>query len=267
MINTAAVLSFFTGKSLTNAIEAMALVEQSIAQGFWVKGASRSVRSVMAKANVAAKAAKKAGESGGYGFQRDRTAADPRRAFFKAYMLLAYGALDFAELTETMEVSALIETDHPAFTAFFRSYAVAMLPLAEAMAKLDATRPPPVFTEMKASPTVSRTLAGLKAEAVAVCPMTIESLQRVNNETGKSETVFVTKLLWPEGTKHNTSRYTGSCSCQACGHTIFRGDNWMPLVLTTAEGPKSLWVGRDCAKTLFGVDYSGTLEIAGGREA
>jgi hypothetical protein len=33
--------------------------------------------------------------------------------------------------------------------------------------------------------------------------------------------------------------------------------NWVPLVAQMAAGPASLWVGRDCAKKLFGADASG----------
>lgn len=265
-MNRAAILSFFSGKSLTNAIGMMDQIEASIAQGFWIKGLSRSALAVMTKANVAAKVSKKGDDHGGFAFQHDRSLPDPRRAFFNTHMILAYGTMNVSSLEQGLEGLPLIEAAHPEYTAFVRSFITAMLPLARAMAVLDATRPPPVFTEMKASPTVSRTLASLQAESAYVCPMKFDREVRVG-VNGAETTVLVCRLLWPEGIKHNTSRYTGACSCQACGHTIRRGDNWVPMVLTTAEGPKSLWVGRDCAKTLFGVDYSGTLEIAGGREA
>lgn len=39
------------------------------------------------------------------------------------------------------------------------------------------------------------------------------------------------------------------------------------LVLTTADGPKSLWVGKDCAKTLFGFEIKGDVVIEGGKPA
>jgi hypothetical protein len=134
----------------------------------------------------------------------------------------------------------------------------------------DSTRPVPTFTTMNASPTVSAELKRQGATNVEVCPMKFERIE-VRNHAGEFVGyAFVVVLLWPEGTKHHTSSYaygTGNNrQCHACGHAIKNPMNWVPLILTTEAGEKkSLWVGRDCAETLFGVRMDGDLELAPGQ--
>jgi len=82
--------------------------------------------------------------------------------------------------------------------------------------------------------------------------------QEVNGTTVR---VPVGRIIWPEGTRHGTSRYArGASHCHACGHAIGNPYNWVPLVAQTASGPASLWVGADCARNLFNVDVSGQAE-------
>ena len=82
---------------------------------------------------------------------------------------------------------------------------------------------------------------------------------------GKPFLVKIGFIAWPRGTVHNASRYAGTdrnVQCQACGHAIRNPWNWVPLLLDNDEGiPYSLWVGRDCAETLFGVRVKGDLEF------
>lgn len=52
--------------------------------------------------------------------------------------------------------------------------------------------------------------------------------------------------------------------CQACGHAIKNVFNWVPLVVDSAAGvPHAMWVGKDCAQTLFGVTVKGELRLTG----
>jgi hypothetical protein len=135
--------------------------------------------------------------------------------------------------------------------------------------RLDATRPVPTFTSIGASPTVTATLQdmGLNANhgTVRVCPMEFKKVEVVNPKTKQVEIHTVCRLLWPAGTRHNQSRFSGdSCHCHACGHSIKNPFNWVPMLVDDKAGtPHSLWVGRDCAKTIFGVDMTGELEIEG----
>ena len=73
------------------------------------------------------------------------------------------------------------------------------------------------------------------------------------------------RIVWPDGTKHCANRFakvgrsrSGNAQCHACGHAIKSAYNWVPLTLTHESGElHSFWVGRDCAKKLFGVEMKG----------
>lgn len=249
-MNHAAALAYFSGKSLVNATAALALLDASVAQGFWIKGASRKVGAALNKCNVAAKTTN---GHNSYG------------AVFEINNCLHFGLFKRAQTVDVAAIEA--EINDAAKVAYFRAYAAAFADIAAAMQKLDATRPIPVFTSIGASPTVTRTLTSLDAASFTVCPIVYDEKQGVD-KAGKTFFYFVARLVWPEGTKHGTSPYRAGHQCQACGHAIKNPCNWCPLVLTANDGtPKSLWVGRDCAKTCFGVDMTGELEIEGGRGA
>ena len=61
-MNTDFINKWFTGKALTNATEAMSLLNESIAAGYWVGRASVKVPAALSKSNVANKASKKSEE-------------------------------------------------------------------------------------------------------------------------------------------------------------------------------------------------------------
>jgi hypothetical protein len=151
-----------------------------------------------------------------------------------------------------------------ALLAAREAFKKAMEPVEALMARWDATRPTPTFTSMGASPTVTATVKSFDAVKVEVCPIKWHQYEYTDSN-GKVQYATYGELLWPEGTKHHTSRYTGTGQnrqCEACGHAIKNNFNWVPLILTASDGtPKSLWTGRDCAKTLFGIDMTGDLEI------
>lgn len=75
------------------------------------------------------------------------------------------------------------------------------------------------------------------------------------------------QLKWPEGTKFNATGYCRTANnhqCQACGHAIKNAFNWVLLVVDSAAGvPHAMWVGKDCAQTLFGVAVKGELRLTG----
>ncbi len=252
-INAEAVLSYFSGKARVNAEAALPILLESIAQGYWVKGVSRKVVAALSKVNVAAKKA---------GPLRDvpTNFRKPETTTYSVYSALAYGIVRADPIN-----FAAIEAEHPELAevlAYARAYVAAAKPVWDAIRVLDATRPPALFTTMQASPTVSATLKDLGAVSVTVCPLEFDRVESVVD--GQTVISHVARLVWPEGTKHNTSRFASRFSCcAACGHKISNGFNWVPLILETDDAPPSFWVGRDCAKTLFGVDMTGDLEIAG----
>lgn len=248
-----AVLDLFTGKARDKASAALDILDQSVAQGFWAPG-SRSVKAALSKSSSARRHAKVLDKAGGVYDEK----------IFPIFMCLMYGPFSGHFSKACRAVDTLVD-DNPTIQ-FARLYLKAFAPIVGIVGQLDATRPPPVFTTMKASPTVSKTVKDLGAVDIQVCPMRFEQVRRVNLETGKVTFETVAWLDWPDGIVHDTSRFTGSCQCQACGHAIRNRDNWVPMVLTSEDGTaRSLWVGRDCAKTLFGIDVRGDLEIAGGQ--
>jgi hypothetical protein len=147
-------------------------------------------------------------------------------------------------------------------------FKAAMAPLEAEMQVWDSQRPPPTFTTIGASPTITANLKLLGAEKAEPAPMKREWVEALNPKTGKVERHLVVEIVWPEGTQHGTSQYRGTCNnsqCESCGHAIKNPFNWVPILVTCTDGSfKSLWVGRDCAKTLFGIDMTGDLEIKGG---
>jgi hypothetical protein len=93
--------------------------------------------------------------------------------------------------------------------------------------------------------------------------------ETVDPKTGKVEYGWETIIHWPEPTVHQSSvhAYKFSC-CHACGHRIRNPYNWVPLYAKDKAGvAHSLWVGRDCAKSLFGIELSGDMVLKGGVEA
>lgn len=156
----------------------------------------------------------------------------------------------------------------PALLEKRAAFKKAMEPVEALMQVWDSQRPPPTFTNIGASPTITANLKALGAEKAEPAPMKREWVEVTNPKTGKVELHLVVEIIWPEGTQHGTSQYRGTSNnsqCESCGHAIKNMFNWVPILLTCTDGSlKSLWGGRDCAKTLFGIDMTGDLEIKGG---
>lgn len=246
-IDRAAVLSYFTGKARENAAAALALLDASLVQGSWVPRASTKVRSALNKLSRVAKDNSRGleGISKGLGYDHPNN-----RRVWEAGHCLYFGMFERALKVDLVGVTG-------PEAAYFRAYQDAFRPVAATCRLLDMTRPAPVFTSLGASALVTETLERLGAVKVAMCPIVFH--QRTLKD---GQVVAVGVLAWPEGTVFGASKHRGGGHCQACGHAIRVRNNWVPLVLTDRAGvPKALWVGRDCAKTLFGVSVSGVLEI------
>jgi hypothetical protein len=127
-------------------------------------------------------------------------------------------------------------------------------PVAEAVETLNATRPKPVYFLGTLSATVLGNVSkfmGMDFTTLAIPEMEWKLVDETDEE-GKLVRKWVVNILWPEGTKHNTSRYARGNCCHACGHRIYNPYNWVPMVGESADGPVSLWTGKDCAENLFG---------------
>ena len=261
-VDRAAVLAYFKGKPAEKATQALDNLAACLEAGYWIKGmgGERGALAALDKGRpVTRRLLAAAGVTEDGGFER----GDKRRMLhWDAWFTLECCQFQRAARFTDEHLAPL--GDAPV-VALLKAYRAAFAPVAAAIEALNRRIPPPVITQAGASPTVTRTLASLGATAVSSCPMECKLVRRRTAKGDEVET-FVWRLKWPEGTRHNTSRYSSpGHQCQACGHAIRNGHNWAPLVLTTPDGPKSLWVGHDCARTLFGVDYSSGLEIEGGK--
>jgi hypothetical protein len=155
-----------------------------------------------------------------------------------------------------------------------RRFVADFAPLAALAARLDATRPLPVFTKLGVSPTLTSTLKYIGVEGTVTtirpCPIRWETEEQ-HIPTGSEGRFKVRYVLvgypeWPAGTVHNASRYGGGGNhahqCHACGHAIKQPDNWVPVIIDNASGvPYSLWIGRDCARSLFGIKMTGAMTL------
>jgi hypothetical protein len=265
-LNTQAILSWYSGKSLEGAGLALDLLEKSEDAGFWLPGASRKVRSLLSKQNVANKLAK--------------THASSSSILSYALIEMRFGA--FGRATNVLvKLAGLGATEGPASVKYdVRRWAETFSPVAELVALLDSRRPKPTIICKTLSPSVVANLAGklgMSLASVAVPPMKGEwrdvTRPIKGDRYGRNETVKVwhVEILWPEGTRHFRSRFAngsnaGNMQCEACGHAIRDPYNWCPLVATEADGiPSSLWVGHDCARKLLECEVDSGEAIYSGR--
>lgn len=246
---------WFASKALTKAREALDLLEASEAAGGWLPRASTKVRAALspAKSWVAESLSARAG-----------LPYEARRTLRYGGNVASYDVGLGSLVGDIRKFPGLSERDRKdAYDAifYFRT-------LASRAADLDNSRPKPVITTLGVSPTITATLKDMgvdgRPETVRVCPIEWHRITRIVD--GVVRTVSVGYLTWPANTKHNASRFArlkraAGAPCQACGHSIRNGFNWVPLLIDDAQGtPHSLWVGRDCAHNIFGFKVTGELE-------
>lgn len=267
--NRETVLAWFTGKARVNAFAALDLLAQSEALGEWVPKASRSVWAALSKSNVAKRIGLK--NRGGLEAIGDYKSPESHRGWSVSFILdfgkfWGHGDVNFKAVHD-----AAPNVDLKLAVIECKRFVGEFAPITALLRRLDATRAKPVITYLGASPTVTKLLASLGLERTVattarLCPVEWTTVER-KNAKGKVIGYFqVGRTVWPEGTVHGASRYDHNREhdqCQACGHAI-KTDNWVPLVVDNAAGvPHSLWVGRDCARTIFGIKVVGAFEIEG----
>lgn len=185
-------------------------------------------------------------------------------------------APELARLAPTLEPFCTNDAERAAL-ATAAQWAVDFTPIAELIALLDATRPKPTVIMGTLSPTVVKNLGdtlGISFASIRMPEMKSEyrwiDVPMKGGGTKRVRIVWV-EILWPEGTRHNCSRFSrgsraGNNQCEACGHAIKDPWNWLPLLADGPQGPMSLWVGRDCARKLFGVKIDDGVAQYKGRE-
>lgn len=249
------------------------------ASGFWQPGASRKVRAALNKQAVAIAFARVNERKDWRRRDTDEgllnDIADRRGAYHHEATLrgddLAF-AMKFGVYTRAPQLRDLAdkllpyargEAEHAAL-ARAAEWVRDFIPIAALVQRLDAARPTPEYVFAQVSPTVYANVGkdmGIDFTTVRAPKIIWHKREFCHPKTQKMLVDFVPVIQWPEGTRHGVSRYaSGSSRCEACGHTI-KSLNWVPLVADTAEGPVALWVGRDCAATLFGAKINGNAKI------
>jgi hypothetical protein len=264
-LNKDAILKWFTGKGREKAAAALAQVQKCLDQGFWDLGVSRSARAALTKANVASKLARKNDwlEKIRPDSYPHNTWADRAEDGWELSFMMRYTAMERMKELNIAKIRAKVPTEEgkkvvDQGAAFITDF----LPLAKAFEELDSRRPPPVFTSIGVSPLLTETLRTLRIDAdpknIQVCPSHVEWVTRKRKD-GTTVQFPIQVLDWPEGTIHGASpKGCMGLGCEACGHAIRNPRNWVPLVLTQRDGKLiSLWTGRDCAQSLFGVKMTG----------
>lgn len=281
-IDAASVLSWYTGKALA-AMRDVALPTLAEAErlGSWPTSASRRVRALLSKQAVAIRFARANdrrehadGDEGLLGDVADIRGRSYYAATVKSWHVVF--AMEFGKFQDAPRVLALCAELVPhcacdaerASLETARRWASDFAPIAELVARLDDARPRPSFVFGAISPTVFANVGrdmGLQFASVRE-PEVAWELVEVTVQ-GKLVKQWVGRVLWPEGTLHGRSRFgtsdAGNQQCEACGHAI-RSGVFVPLVLdgAGAGAPHSLWVGRDCARSLFGCRLQGDARFA-----
>lgn len=212
--------------------------------GHWPKGTSRRVRATLNKTHGDLTGEAKSGAIMCHG--------DP--------IAIEYG--QFERAPKMLAQAAPIDraNAHPHVLAYL-TWCELFAPVATLVHTLDAERPKPEYVIKQISPTIYANVAeqmGLDFSTVEIPP--IKWVKEKTIVGGKEVTMWIGYPQWPEGTRHNRSRYhwsaAGNEQCQACGHAIKSG-KFVPLVLRSNDGPRSLWTGRDCAEHFFGCKVTG----------
>jgi hypothetical protein len=267
-------------KALERVQQILPAIAESERAGAWLPKLSRAARAVLSKQPVAAAFAK-ANERPDNGRIRNRASdvglledvcdARGERWFeskLRGWRLLhamQFGSFDLApELVQLADALAPHTRDDAerAALARARQWAVDFTPVARLFAELDATRPKPAYEFGEISAAVRANVQdamALRFETVRVPEIRWTKVQV--ERKGQLVWVWYGEVLWPEGCRHGASKFSVSAAghnqCQACGHAIQNGYNWCPLLLDGPGGPASLWVGRDCARHLFGCKVGG----------
>jgi hypothetical protein len=274
-LDASSICSWYTGKALAAmrdfALPALVRAERD---GLWPPGASRRVRAALSKQSVATRFARANdrrehadGDEGLLGDVADVRGRSYHAAEVKSWHVVF--AMEFGRFQDAPRALALCgelaahcacDAERAALETA-RRWAADFAPVADLVARLDAARPRPSYVFKAISPTVFANVGramGLAFESVRSPEVTWELVEATIG--GQVVKRWIGRVLWPEGTAHGRSRFrvseAGNSQCEACGHAI-RSGLFVPLLLDGGGVPHSLWVGRDCARNLFGCVVKG----------
>jgi hypothetical protein len=251
----AVVSSRLKGKKLENFLASVAVINDSIAQGGWVsRGRAKGDSGFYQGCGIHYDPRYEGGQDGGddfalgmclnYGSDPGLPAARLSRAIDRLFERIP-------KCPDRRFVEAWVELCGEKSVAF---------------AHLDASRPAPARTEIGLSPRVTATLkgAGLDVDLPSVKmpeiayrlgpKMTREGEVMMNREGTASVLDRYYYMKWAPGTKLGLSRFSDRpCNCEACGKLIPSG-MFVPIEADDRKnGHIGLFVGCDCARSIFGV--------------
>lgn len=273
--------TFLPAKEQAKYAALRAAFEKSVTQGFWEEHTSRQLRAAFGKklangrmGGAMLKALDRLRRKG-WEWQRDQPAqrdlvhtvdmALSYGVFHLAQVRVRYDGQDFAADLAFVRNAVLDEIDKDkdkgAVAKLFDEI-LSRLDDAELVSKafetLDAQRPKPVFTLLGVSPTVTATLQDMGFVKASEAEISMPEIELVPDGHGS----WRPTMKWPEGTKHNTSRFASRYSCcHACGHRIQNAANWVPVVVTSDKQPRSIWIGSDCARSVFGIQAENRVAL------
>lgn len=268
MIDLDRILPWYSGKAQAAVRETVIpTLREAANQGCWPKGSSRKIRALLNKQTPAIRWGEQnegALRSIRVPSGRGRSSNDAIDGWYLAHAM-QFGSFGLApsnlELAQKLRPHAGDEQLAVLETA--ARWAADFAPVAELVALLDSARPRPVVVMKTLSPTVLANVGkamGVALDSIVSPPIEYEWVEI--EIAGKTHRMMQGKILWPDGTRHCLSRWSGSDTCHACGHVIRDRTNWVPLVADAAhpehgQTKASLWVGRDCARKLFGCEVTG----------
>jgi hypothetical protein len=275
---------WYSGKALT-VIQTYVLptLRQAEVDGEWKKGDSRKIRAALNKQTVAIRFARKNGRD-----HNDRgadnsgllddvqstrgiLAHESKLRGWRLTFYMAYGQFENARAAQVLAgqlAQYCVNDAERAALATAAGWADDFVAVADLVVLLDSRRPKPVIVCKSLSrlqlDNVGRAMA-VDLNNVKPCPMVIVYVTMTNPKTGTTYQIAQPEMHWPEGTRHGTSKFSGGSKagnqqCESCGHAIKNPFNWVPLLGETPTGPISIWVGRDCAHSLFECEVSGEAD-------
>jgi hypothetical protein len=273
--------TFLPAKEQAKYATLRAAYAQSVTQGYWEEHTSRQLRAALSKklangrmGGAMLKALDRLRRKG-WEWQRDQPAcqdlvhtvdmAATYGVFYLARVRVRYDGQDFEgdlafvrnavidEIEKDKDKGAVAKL----FDEIFARRDDAQL-VAQTFEALDAQRPKPVFTLLGVSPTITATLQDMGFVKASEAEISMPEIELVPDGGGS----WRPTLKWPESTKHNTSRFASRYSCcHACGHRITNAANWVPVVVTSDKQPRSIWVGSDCARSVFGIEAENRVAL------
>lgn len=134
---------------------------------------------------------------------------------------------------------------------------------------LNSLRPLPVVTKIGLSPKVTKTLKDMNLDielsSIVMAKISYEYIPSrgkdgkvMSGKYGETLIELTSYVDWSEGIKHNMSRFASSDHCHACG-ALVESKLFVPIegFDNKTESLVSMWLGRDCAKNIFGIKDEG----------